>query len=462
MDLPKLSPLQSRLLAFAITTCLVVVIWICFQPNYFAYAAEIPVPPEVVQHSEFEALIPPAPPDDPPVEIRDGLEEDGNGDALYAPTFAYFDRSLVGRQEDDLLPLSNNKMMDIDIAPNTTKRFIFKKSQLSQRSVPEGVPVARGLEDTVNETLDAEGHSGENTLVKRQAQSRIWISANTCRQPVPTTPIISESVAQLTLKVWTSTSSSAARPSASNEAVGNSTTFSSGHTNFTFSTDEDVYMEVTAPSLTEGWVGSWNFEIAASVDDGYYHNYDNSTNFIYMVDTDSDSTLFITHNMTDFNDTDKVAKWIEEHKDDNLPFDIYAFPDEGWSPMMGVERSYCGLKEQFETSNNLSVLSSITTQFGQGLPKGMFNVQGLQTSMNYTGFLALNGTSNMTIDGTKTQGGGLVFKSFQWQTKAGMSPFPVSTPTSTNTPRRHLPSNLRPRRMLHRRLRRPLLPRMEK
>lgn len=426
MQLPKLSPLQSRLLAFAITTCLVVVIWACFQPNYFAYAAEIPVPPEVVQHSEYEASIPPAPPDDPPVEIRDGLEEEENGDALYAPIFAYFDRSLVGRQEEDKpLELNNNRMMDIDIAPNATKRFIFKKSQLSQRSVPEDIPVARGLENTVNGTLDAEGRSGEDTLVKRQTQSRIWISANTCRQPVPTVKLVTEYVPQLTLKIWTSTSSSAARPSASNEAVGNAT-FSSGHANYTFSTDEDVYMEVTAPALTKGWDGSWNFEIAASVDDGYYHNYDNSTNFIYMVDTDSDSTLFITHNMTDFNDTEQVAKWIDAHKGDNLPFDIYAFPDDAWSPMMGVERSYCGLKEQFETSNNLSVLSSITTQFGQGLPKGMFNVQGLKTSMNYTGFLALNGTSNMTIDGTKAQGGGLVFKSFQWQTKAGMSPLPLS------------------------------------
>ncbi|OAG01821.1 uncharacterized protein CC84DRAFT_222559 [Paraphaeosphaeria sporulosa] len=418
MQLPKLSPLQSRLLAFAITTCLVVVLWICFQPNYFAYAAEIPVPPEVVQPSQFAASIPPASPDEPPIEIRDGLEEEENVDALYAPLFAYFDRSLVGRQEDALKPseLENNQMKPMEIAPNNTKTFIFKKNQLGQRSVLEEVSIARGLEDALNGSSDSDG-DGESDLVKRQAQSRLWISANTCRQPTPTVKLVTDPVPQLTLWVWTSTSSAPAVPSSSGRPVGNST-FDGGHANYTLATNEDVYIAVTAPALTQGWTGSWSFEIAVSTDQGYYHNYDNSTNFIYMVDTDSDSTLFITHNMTDFNDTAKVDKWIDEHKGDNMPFDIYAFPDDAWSPMMGLERSYCGLKTQFDSSNNLSVTTSITTQFGQGLPKGMFNVQGLKTSMKYTGFLVLNGTSNMTIDGTTTNGGGRVFQSFQWRTKA--------------------------------------------
>ncbi|KAF9732267.1 hypothetical protein PMIN03_008850 [Paraphaeosphaeria minitans] len=418
MQLPKLASLPSRLLAFVIATCLVVVVWISFQPNYFAYAAEIPVPAEVVQHSEFEAPIPPAPPDEPPIETRDALGEEGNGDSLYAPLFAYFDRSLVGRQEDDPKPseLNNNQMKSMEIAPNNTRTFTFKKSQLGQRSVLEEVLNARAPEETLNGKSDTDGHE-EGEIVKRQAQSRLWISANTCRQPTPTVKLVTDPVPQLTLWVWTSTSSAPAVPSSSSRPVGNST-FNGGYANYTLATNENVYIAVTAPALTQGWAGSWSFEIAASTDQGYYHIYDNSTNFIYMVDTDSDSTLFITHNMTDFNDTAKVDKWIDEHKDDNMPFDIYAFPDDAWSPMMGLERSYCGLKTQFESSNDLSVTTSITTQFGQGLPKGMFNVQGLKTSMKYTGFLVLNGTSNMTIDNTTTNDGGRVFQSFQWQTKA--------------------------------------------
>lgn len=420
MQLPKPSPLQPRLLALVITTCLVAVLSTC-QPDIFAYAADVAVPPEVV-HTEFEASIPPTPPDEPPIEIRDGLEDEGD-DALYAPLFAYFDRSLVGRQQDDLADLNNSQMKSVEIAPNNTRTFRFKKSQLGKRSVLEEVSIAPGRDESLNDSSETDGDA-QGALVKRQAQSRLWISANTCRQPVPTTPIVSDNVAQLTLWVWTSTSSAPAVPTSSNKPVGNST-FSHGYVNYTLATDQDVYIAVTAPALTEGWTGSWSFDIAASTDGSYYHNYDNSTNFIYMVDTDSDSTLFITHNMTDFNDTAKVDAWIDTHKGANMPFNIYAFPNGPWSPMMGLERSYCGLKTQFDSSNNLSVATSITTQFGQGLPKGMFNVEGLTNSMNYTGFLVLNGTSNMTIDGTVTNPGGRVFKSFQWQTKAGTSSPPL-------------------------------------
>lgn len=427
MRLPKLSPLRARLLAVVSATCLVVVLWTGSQPNYFAYAAEVPVPPEVVQHTDFEASIPPAPPYEPPLETRDGRDEDEDADAVYAPVFAYFDRSLVGRQQEESLELENNKMERIEIAPNKTITFKFKKSQLGPRSVLGEVSIAPTSDDASNATSDAD----EGRLVKRQAQSRLWISANTCRQPTPTINLVTDPVPQLTLWVMTSTSSAPARPSSSGKPVGNST-FHGGHANYTLATNEDVYVAVSAPALTLGWTGSWSFEIAASTDGGFYHNYDNNTNFIYMVDTDSDSTLFISHNMTDFNDTGRVNKWIDEHTGDKMPFDIYAFPDDAWS---GVEHSYCGLREQFESSNNLSVTTSITTQFGQGLPKGMFNVQGLKTSKKYTGFLVLNGTSNMTIDGITTNGGGRVFQSFQWQTKAGRPPFkPLSLSPTNLTP----------------------------
>ena len=119
------------------------------------------------------------------------------------------------------------------------------------------------------------------------------------------------------------------------------------------------------------------------------------------------------------------------HASGQMPFDIYAFPDDKWSPLMGLERSYCGLKEQFE-GNNMSVTTSMTNNFGLDTPKGQFHVQGLKTSTNYTGFLALNGNANMTIDGTLVGKGGRVFQSFQWQTKAGRC-LPLSTRTSESS-----------------------------
>lgn len=403
------------------TTCLLVVLSICFQPTRFAYASEIAVPPEIVQRSEFESLIPPAPPDDPPLDVQNSLsqEDEENGDGLYAPDFAYFDRSLVGRQEDDLKELNNNQMIGIDVMPNTTVHFRFKKGQLNARAALDELQPVRETEDNTNENSslleDVSGQSAAaDALLKRQAQKPLRISANTCRQPTPTIMLVTDPPPQLVLSVWTQTGNTKPKPSNVKNA-----TFEGGHVNYTLSTNEDVYITVDAPALTQGWNGSWHFEIAANLGNGYYHDYDNMTNFIFMVDTDSDSTLFITHNLTADNSTEEASRWKDMHNNGSMPFDIYAFPDDEWNPLMGLERSYCGLKTQFAT-NNMSVATSITTNFGQGLSKGQFHVQGLKTSTNYTGFLALNGASNMTIDGTPVGKGGRVFKAFQWQTKAGM------------------------------------------
>lgn len=427
MQLPKLTPPQSRLLALATARGLVAVLWICLQPNYFAHAAEIPTPSEAVQYIDFEASIPRAPPDDPPLEIKHEVEREEYGDALYAPDFAYFDESLVGRQEDDLNELNSDKMIGMDIMPNTTRYFRFKKSQLSERMVLQESSTARTIEETMNGSAEdpstevAEAHG----LEKRQAQSRLWISANTCRQPTPTIMLVTDPPPPLKLSVWTQTGNNRPRPN----DVRN-ITFESGYVNHTLSTDQDVFVAVEAPSLTQGWNGSWHFEIAASVGEGYYHGYDNNTQFIYLVDSDSDSTLFITHNLSKSSSPEEFAKWQNMDASGQMPFDIYAFPDDKWSPLMGLERSYCGLKEQFK-NNNMSVTTSITTNFGLETPKGQFHVQGLKTSTNYTGFLALNGNVNMTIDGSKVGKGGRVFQSFQWQTKAGMR-----LPLSTQDPRK--------------------------
>lgn len=415
MQLPKRTPLQSRLLAFATATSLVAVFSICFQANHLVYAAEIPVLPEAIQHSDFEASIPPTPPDDPPLDIRHETKGEEHFDALYAPDFAYFDQSLVGRQEDDLQELKSDRMIRMDIMPNTTRHFRFKKSQLSGRAIMPKTQSAPTIEDVINGSTEDSSIEGTETheSEKRQAQNQLWISGNTCRQPTPTIMLVTDPPPPLKLSVWTQTGN--ARPKLSD--VKN-ITFESGYVNYTLSTNQDVFVTVEAPSLTQGWNGSWHFELAATVENGYYHGYDNDTQFIYMVDTDSDSTLFITHNLSTNTGAEEFAKWQEMHASGQMPFDIYAFPDDKWSPLMGLERSYCGLKEQFE-GNNMSVTTSMTNNFGLDTPKGQFHVQGLKTSTNYTGFLALNGNANMTIDGTLVGKGGRVFQSFQWQTKAG-------------------------------------------
>lgn len=354
------------------------------------------------------------------MDTRDVAVED-NGDVLYAPEFAYFDSSLVGRQEDDLKDLNNNQMIGTDIAPNTKKFFRFKKNLFRKRSAPEKSLDARDQANVSekspeSETVLEEG-AQDGILQKRQAQNRLWISANTCQQPIPNINI-RDAPPQLSMTVYTSTNDESPK-AVESDSVGN-VTFHGGYVNFTLPTEQDVLIEVSAPGLDKTWNGGWHFEIAATVDEGYYHNYNNASNFIYMVDTDSDSTLFITHNLTSSRNTEDIEKWNKLVADKKMPFTMYTFPSIEWNPIIGLEHSFCGLKEQFKNSSNFTVDESITTNFGRdGWAKGQFHVQGLNASTNYTGFLVLSGGLDMEVEGTKIKNGGQVFKAFEWTTKAG-------------------------------------------
>jgi len=437
MQLPKLAPLQSRLLASVATTCLVVTLWISFQPQSFAYAAEIVTPPEYILRSEFELSISPILPDDPPI-VTGGAGGEVHNEALYMPDFAYFERSLVGRQEDEVTELNNNQKVEMVIMPNTTRHFRFKKSQLvNKRTVvaeedfstttnsrntlddrSEPVRVYAGDGDKNNDGL--EGGAFDNQMKKRQTRGQLWISANTCRQPTPTVMLVTDPPPQLTLWVWTSTNSAKPQPSTNSNAKR--VEFQRGYVDYTLSADADIFIAVSAPALTQGWNGTWQFEVAATVDKGHFHGYNISTDFIFMVDTDSDSALFITHDLTTTNDSAAVTRWTDLGEQNKIPLTMYAFPEDTWSKVMGLEQSYCGLQEQFKTTNNLSVEHSITTKFGDTIPRGQFHVQGLKTATKYRGFLAATGGGDgmMLSNNITIQSGGTVFKQFNWTTKAGM------------------------------------------
>lgn len=453
MQLPSLTPLQSRLLASSLATCLVVLLWICVEPHAFVYAAEIPVPALAARDSDFVESIPLALSGQPPLDVHDPKLEE-RSDGVYAPDFAYFDRSVVGRQADEVKLLSNSKKEDVQASPGSSQFFRFAPGRAGgnkARRTPDDSHNADDVleRDTTEDLEDADGT--EDGLEKRQNGRTIWISANACSGPLPNITIVLDRPPQLTLAVSTSSNNQKPLPNTPNTIT---VPFVSGFANVTVQTDSEVYLGISAPKLTQGWNGSWSYEIAAS-DQGQYHNYANNSQFIFLVDTDSDSALFITHNFTNSNSTEEVEKWRQQN-----PFEMYAFPTANWSNMVGLEASYCGLKQQFDT-NNLTVDRGITTLFGRGVPVGQFHVQGLKNNTNYTGFLTIAGNPNQTmnIDGIGTvRAGGQVFQQFQWKTKAGKSTFAIDQPLPTDNTRRLLPSRLRPRLLLRRRLRRALLP----
>lgn len=417
---------QLKLFVYVAATCLLLATWPSTQSPCFAYAVEIPAGPE--QEHQLEAkLLPPIIPE--PAHTEDGIAS-GDQSGGYVPDFAYFARSLLGRQAEEVGQLKNDVKMDIDIKPETTVYFVLEKSQLKAAGSQNRVRTAldaedsgdtfvseRGLKD--EETDEKSGTAGaRRTLDARQSSNgtTVWVSANTCKQPLPGNNASSTGAPQLVLYVSTSAQNQKPGPSSTEHLAMNGTgiPFDNGYVSFEVNTTSDVYIGISAPKLNENWFGSWHFEVAASTD-GSYHSYNRTNPFLFMVDTDSESTLFITYNLTDSDSAEDIAKWNTSN-----PFAMYAFPA-GRSPVTGMENSYCALKQQFNLTNNITVDTTITTKFGAGYPKSQFNVHNLNNSQTYNGYLVVEGNQD-TVDlpGVgRVRNGGKVFQQFNWTTKAG-------------------------------------------
>lgn len=430
MRLPHFSHAQSRLLPFAVAGYILVAI------SHVAYATEAPDASRVPAAGQ--------PILDAPSIVIAPSQEDGrsDGDGGYAPDFEYFDRSILGRQEapEGQQVLENNKKNEQDIIPQQSKFYVFKRGQNRLRRTDTTDSGALEARETANVSGEPEAEDiregqsttteGDADVEKRQAGNRIWISANTCQQPNPPANGTAATKNHPQLALYVSTSPNNQKPGIDSiDGLATPPTgviFDKGFANFSLQANSDIYIGVSAPALEPGWFGSWHYEIAVSTD-GPYHSYDGNDPFLFMIDTDSDSALFITYNLSTpgTNDTDK---WKE-----NNPFRMFAFESDGVTAVTGIERSLCALRNVSESTNVTSEIS-ITNKFGGALPKSQFHLQGLKAGKKYNGFLTVQGGQDvLQLPGGRTvRGGGMVFRQFEYSTKQGTKRLRVAKNTQSD------------------------------
>ena len=179
-------------------------------------------------------------------------------------------------------------------------------------------------------------------------------------------------------------------------------------------------MAVHAPSLPKDFTGGWNYDIAVSIDD-YYHRADNSTPFLYLVDSDTNAALLVTDNLTQAESSSKQYQgWMSL----TSPFTMFA-NNVNQTNQLGLSKSFCGLQNnaqiQAQQADPVGTLSHI--QMGmitRGLgdkPKQQFYVTNLNGSSTYIGTLAMPGNSSASGPGV-VGGGGQVWQAMNWTTKA--------------------------------------------
>lgn len=362
--------------------------------------------------------------------------------SLYEPDFGIFDRGILGRAPPGVSSLTNNVPQTLNVVPGTTQVFVFEKSLIFGRQENDEEEKERDIElrrrqagyeegdgdderddgSLLLEDDDDEGTEGRPRLSRRQSNSTsrtVYFSANTCIQPQLLSPTISGVAPQLTMYVSTTPENISPGP-ASNPNHQKWYVFEEGAVMVSLNVTDDVYIGIAAPNISTTMLsGTYNFQLAASVDD-WYHSYDNETDAnLIWVDSDSSASLLITHNLTDSTDAVTDANIMDVE-----PYVMFAQNADDRSAD-GVRFSYCGLQTyaQIAATNNGKFTSMVTTDMtlaGLGnLPKQQFYFSGLNASSSYEGILAAlpqNGTGQ--IGSNVVGGGGKVARATSFQTKA--------------------------------------------
>ncbi|KKY25433.1 putative calcium channel subunit mid1 [Diplodia seriata] len=362
-------------------------------------------------------------------------------EAQYEPAFVGVIRDIIGRQDDaSYATLTNNEVGTQSITAGKTLHYRFENSSVwgNLSETTPGLPEINGRKVLSRESMDrelkrreleaeedGEGEGGGeedvgededgNVVLKKRATTRqVYVSMNTCNQPDINGTTTQEAPPQLTLYISTSDKNKAPGPDA--ESTLQSThTLSSGFASATVNATSNVYIGVSAPSpLPDGFTGDWQFQVAASID-ASFHQYNepkSANSFVYLVDTDTNSALFVTDNLTLSNPgDDDYERWMRAGN----PFQLFAYST-NMTAIKGMERSYCGLLNAWNEEPS-SQISGMTTRGLGNKPKEQFYVQGLNGSTPYFAFPVMYGNSTAAGSGV-VGGGGQVWAPVNFTTKA--------------------------------------------
>ena len=317
----------------------------------------------------------------------------------YVPEFLGVDRSIIGRAEEDDKVLANNAPESLDIEAGESQFWRFPRSALFG---PNSQPAPK------NETDD----DSARELRMRQAQKTVFVTLNTCNQPVPKSSSIPSAPDQL--KLYISTSQSNQKPDSNQHNY--TVAVDGGYGGINITAGADIYIGVSAPSDGD-FSGDYSYEITASIDE-YYAKYENS-NFTFFIDSDNKSALLYTANTTTLSPTNqKFDKWMNS----SLAFSIYVNNQED-PKLLGLHRSMCALKKHAKIQKSTDIASSMTT-VADGKPKQQFYVKNLNSSSAYYAIVTIDGANENSefAGGGNINGGGTTWNITYFSTKSSQSP----------------------------------------
>ena len=385
MPLPKLSPLQARFaLSLAATLFVLLLYFAVFGPR-LAYAADVdsrvdkdhnhPIPfvPDGLSRGDLYV---------PSVDDEEDGDDDGIGERV--PT-----------KPAKELPDGEAKRENIDMGE--TQHWIFKGDDVAgpdpptETEQPSETPERRSednyfFDDTNKSDISSRDSKPDGTTFFPRAKKTVYITANTCHQPLLNATRVSTDAGPAQLRMYVSNSEDITEPGPDNteDPSVKWTDFEGGFASISMETDGNVYISIEAPNNTR-YTGIYNYEIAAATNFQYHSVYSNS--FLFFVDSDFGAALLQTNATTDAEPgSDDYNQWMSKNP---LPYTMFAHSMND-SSILGLDKSFCGLATNAQVRRESgNVEGAMTTRGINKQPKQQFYVKGLNESATYYGFLAM-------------------------------------------------------------------------
>lgn len=419
MPLPKLSPLQSRLAASLIASIMLLLLYFAFASPHFAYAADVDsIRPE--DHNHERILIRPY--------LDIDIAELEMREISYEAEFSGIDRGIIGRAPTGNEPkeIINNRKEETNIALGQTVSYMFSSASLfGQKSTTRALPASLWSQEKDFEDGNDLGEEDKELKLKaRQSNSSnsnfrtLYISVTACGQP---TSLNTSTVVQAPqLQLYISQSPNNTTPGPGNYPQ-DMVELEGGYAMYAINATGDVYFGVYGNNNTGTAFNDlpWDVEIAASID-APYHVYYNSSDNLWLIDSDRSSALLHAGNPMRLNGNGQdFDKW----KDISTPFTLFT-SDTNDQSIMGLQNSYCAWKKKDPGQINVrssAAQSPLVRREGGQLPEEQFYVDGLTGGSTYHVVLAMDGNSTNSGLGV-VGGGGMVFRGTNFTTLSGMTP----------------------------------------
>ncbi|KAL7266621.1 hypothetical protein RUND412_010826 [Rhizina undulata] len=292
----------------------------------------------------------------------------------------------------------------VDDTATTRRDELRKRDSTSDGSDQDGDP------DSTSRRLREKRQTGQQT---------VYLTFNTCLQPQSnTTASASESPPQLQLFISNSTTNQSPSPWVRNRPQ-TAIPVTQGFANLTFIASGTIWVGVYAPEVTSSnqWSGVYYYELVLSTTQPYHGYIDDQ--FLYLVDTDNNSALLITGNMTT---TSADEGGVDEDADGNElitrdpPYTMYAQNVGIPSRFFGLERSYCAVTTLAQIRPASSDVDMTVRGLGN-LPKQQFHLRELNKTSEYQGYLARPINSSSSSAPSNARGGGILWRPTNFTTK---------------------------------------------